>query len=77
MAVDNGIGPLLSVREVAALLHVHKNTVRCWSDRGIIRAYRIGDRGDRRFRREDIFIFLAQLRHNGGDERKASLDTYS
>ena len=58
---DNTIGPMLTVREVAQLLHIHTNTVRRWADRRIIRAYRITTRGDRRFRREDIAHFLAEL----------------
>jgi len=58
---DNTIGPMLTVREVAQLLHIHSNTVRRWADRRIIRAYRITTRGDRRFRREDIARFLDEL----------------
>ena len=72
MATEGSIGPMLTVREVARLLHVHANTVRRWSDRGIIRSYRITRRGDRRFKREDIARFLADLRVNKGDEKKAS-----
>lgn len=60
--VTSVVGPLLKVREVARLLHVHSNTVRRWSDRGLIRTYRISRRGDRRFRREDIIRFLVQHR---------------
>jgi len=41
MASDNQMGPMLTVREVARLLHIHSNTVRRWSDRGILGAYRI------------------------------------
>ena len=52
---------LLTVREVARLLHVHPNTLRRWSDRGRIRAYRITPRGDRRFKHEEILHFLAEL----------------
>ena len=52
---------LLTVREVARLLHVHPNTLRRWSDRGRIRAYRITPRGDRRFKHEEILRFLAEL----------------
>jgi excisionase family DNA binding protein len=52
---------MLSIRDVSSLLGVHANTVRRWSDRGLIRAYRISRRGDRRFRREDIALFLAEL----------------
>jgi len=65
---DNKISPMLTVREVARLLHIHSNTVRRWSDRGIIRAYRISRRGDRRFRRKDITRFLAELNVNGGNK---------
>ena len=67
---DNRLGPLLTVREVARLLHVHTNTVRRWSDRGLLRAYRISRRGDRRYKREDVARFLAELNINKGDERK-------
>ena len=41
---------MLTVREVARLLHVHPNTLRRWSNNGRIRAYRITPRGDRRFK---------------------------
>lgn len=51
--------PMLTVNEVAKLLHIHKNTVRRWSDQGIIKSYRITKRGDRRFQKEDITKFLA------------------
>lgn len=73
MVNDNEIGPMLTVSEVAQLLHIHSNTVRRWSNRGIIRAYRITCRGDRRFRREDIAHFLAEFNVNRGDEKKSSL----
>ncbi len=49
---------VLTVREVASYLNIHVNTVRRWSDFGILEAYRIGPRRDRRFRREDILAFL-------------------
>ena len=55
------IVPMLTVREVAKLLHVHSNTLRRWADQGLIKAYRITSRGDRRFRRDDIARFLAEL----------------
>jgi excisionase family DNA binding protein len=54
------ISTMLTVREVCRLLHVHSNTLRRWSDQGIIRAYRIGPRGDRRFRPEDIVVLLLE-----------------
>jgi len=64
MVNGNEIGPMLTIREVTRLLHIHPNTLRRWSDRGIIRSFRITRRGDRRFRREDIARFLAELNVN-------------
>ena len=49
---------MLTTAEVARLLHVHPNTVRQWSNKGLIRAYRLGTRGDRRFDRKDIERFI-------------------
>jgi excisionase family DNA binding protein len=51
---------MLTVREVSQILHVHSNTLRRWSDQGIIKAYRIGPRGDRRFKQEDIALLLLE-----------------
>ena len=51
--------PLLTASDVARLLTLHVNTVRRWTDKGVINAYRIGSRGDRRYRQEDIISFLA------------------
>ena len=45
---------LLTVSQAAALLNVHPNTVRRWSQNGEVKAYRIGSRGDRRFHRADV-----------------------
>jgi excisionase family DNA binding protein len=58
MARRNGSNGLLTARQVARLLNVHVNTVRRWNDRGILKAYRIGPRGDRRFSKVDIDMFL-------------------
>ena len=52
------VGPLLLVNEVAQLLNVHPSTVKRWADRGLLPCYRLGTRGDRRFRRIDIEDFL-------------------
>jgi excisionase family DNA binding protein len=57
--VNQGNG-MLTVRQLARLLNVHINTVRRWNDRGVLKAYRIGPRGDRRFSRDDIALFLAE-----------------
>jgi excisionase family DNA binding protein len=60
MVGNNQIKPMLTVKDVAKLLHVHANTVRRWSDRNLIKVYRITSRGDRRFRQEDIARFLTE-----------------
>jgi len=46
---DNSPRQMLTVNEVAHLLHVHPNTVRLWSKIGALKAYRIGKRRDYRF----------------------------
>ena len=51
---------MLTTSGVARVLNLHINTVRRWSNQGILRAYRIGLRGDRRFKREDIDSFLLE-----------------
>ena len=61
MVNDVKMDDMLTVSEVARLLHVHPNTLRRWSNNGRIRAYRITPRGDRRYRLRDIEGFLAQL----------------
>ena len=60
MVGQKDIDPMLTTSDVARLLNVHINTVRRWSNQGILKAYRIGSRGDRRFRDEDITSFLLQ-----------------
>ncbi len=72
MVNDSRIGRMLTVREVAQLLHVHANTVRRWSDRGLIRAYHISRRGDRRFKQEDIARFLAEFSASRVNGNKAN-----
>jgi excisionase family DNA binding protein len=58
IADDKQNSGMLTVREVSSLLHIHPNTLRWWTDQKILKAYRIGPRGDRRFKQEDISIFL-------------------
>lgn len=54
---------LLTVREAAQRLGIHVNTVRRWSDKGLLKVYHIGTRGDRRFRQEDIADFLKESKN--------------
>ena len=61
MAIDIGDRNLVTVGQAATILHLHPNTVRRWSNSGILKAYRICKRGDRRFRREDIALLFESL----------------
>jgi excisionase family DNA binding protein len=63
MTTNDNRKSLLTTRELARLLNVHINTVRRWSDQGILKSYRIGARGDRRFSRDDIALFLELTSH--------------
>jgi excisionase family DNA binding protein len=54
---------MLTASELASMLNVHSRTVKRWSDDGILHAYRIGRRGDRRFLMEDVNEFLATHLH--------------
>jgi excisionase family DNA binding protein len=71
MESDERMSDMLTVREVARLFHIHPNTLRRWSNKGTIRAYRITPRGDRRFKREDIVCFLAELNGEADDQQEA------
>jgi excisionase family DNA binding protein len=61
MIGNQGTEKLLTVAEVAELLHVHPNTLRRWSDEGKIASYRITMRGDRRYRLGDVESFLSEM----------------
>ena len=58
MVNNNNQNGLLTIKEVSELLHVHTNTLRRWTEQGILKTYRIGPRGDRRFRAEDVAVLL-------------------
>ncbi len=45
---------LLKIREVAEMLGVNPETLRRWDREGRLIAIRMGKRGDRRYKREDI-----------------------
>jgi len=64
---------MLTTAEVAQVLHIHPNTLRRWSNAGRIKAYHVNQRGDRRFKREEIAQFLDELSgHDNGDQEAGS-----
>jgi excisionase family DNA binding protein len=61
MLIEFNTSRMLTVSEVASMLHVHTNTLRQWTNKGFIKNYRINTRGDRRFKHEDVADFLTEL----------------
>lgn len=49
---------LLTLKQASELLKVHPNTLRAWDKNGILKAVRIGERGLRRYKREDLVKFM-------------------
>lgn len=64
---------MLTARQVADFLQVSISTVRRWSDKGMLKFYRVGSRGDRRYRRQDVLRFLdessSQMPENTSNEK--------
>ena len=64
--IKNGrSNPVLTIKDVSGMLGIHQNTVRRWSDLGVLRSFRISQRGDRRYKYEDIASFMDGM--NGQD----------
>lgn len=60
-------GPeLLNIAQARRMLNLHTNTIRRYTDIGIIPVYRIGTRGDRRFKRTDLQKFLEGYTNDRG-----------
>jgi len=49
---------MLTNRQVAEYLQVSICSVRRWSDKGLLKFYRVGSRGDRRYKYEDVIRFM-------------------
>ncbi|MDD5083071.1 MAG: helix-turn-helix domain-containing protein [Dehalococcoidales bacterium] len=54
----NPVNWMVTVDEVAQLLHVHPTTVRRWERQSLLKSYRLGPKGNVRFKREDIVAFI-------------------
>lgn len=51
---------LLTLRQACEILNCHPNTLRQWDKKGILVAIRLGNRRDRRYRKEDVLALLEQ-----------------
>ncbi len=54
---DKELG-LYTLKEACELLKVHPQTLRQWDKKGILKAVRIGQRRDRRYRKEEILKLI-------------------
>lgn len=61
---------MMTVNDVSRALSVPSNIVRRWGDRGILKSYLFGNRGDRIFEKKDINRFLIETRLITGYERR-------
>ena len=50
----NELQKLLTIRQAAEVLNVHVETLRRWDRSGKLKAIRVNDRGDRRYKSEDL-----------------------
>ena len=57
---------MLTVSQVARRLNVHPHSVRRWGDAGLLKSYRFGVRGDRRFTSEDVDVFMQSHKKRRG-----------
>ena len=55
---------MVTVSQVADFLHVSVSTVRRWSDTGMLKSYRIGPRGDRRYRLIEVISFVEEYTYH-------------
>ncbi len=54
----NDLPDYLTLKQACELLQVHPNTLRNWDNNGVLKAIRIGVRGVRRYKREDLIKFM-------------------
>lgn len=75
----NEIPPALTSTQVARILNIHVNTVRRWNSQGLLKAYRVGPRADRRFKWEDVVVILQEEteRHLGNGSKLVPTGRYS
>jgi len=66
---------LIRVGQAAAILNVSENTVRRWADEGLMTAYRVGPRRDRRFHRTEVQQLLNRVEEWTPNLRGASSTT--
>jgi excisionase family DNA binding protein len=66
---DRTPSSMLRTGEACRILCIHENTLRRWNEQGIVKAYRVGPRRDRRFRRDDIAALLIENTEDSSADR--------
>lgn len=63
--IDNNtkIPELITLKEASTILKVHPNTLRAWDQKGILIAVRIGEKGIRKYKKEDIIKLIEKGQH--------------
>ncbi len=56
-----GMSQLLTLKQTCELLKCHPNTLRKWDAKGILVAVRIGERGDRKYKKQDIIKLIGTV----------------
>jgi excisionase family DNA binding protein len=59
---------IMTCDEVAEYLRVHVSSVRRWSRSGKLTAYKVGGRGDWRYREQDVLAFLYDTDGKGEEQ---------
>ena len=49
---------ILTLQQACELLNCHPNTLRNWDRKGIFKAIRFGKRGDRRYKKKEVFKLI-------------------
>lgn len=57
MTIDK-IPEILTLKQACELLNCHPNTLRNWESKGLVNCIRFGNRGDRRFKKEEILKLI-------------------
>jgi len=52
------LSKLSTIRQAAEILNVHVGTLRRWDKSGKLKAIKLSERGDRRYKQEDIENFI-------------------
>ncbi|MGI6378548.1 MAG: helix-turn-helix domain-containing protein [Patescibacteria group bacterium] len=54
----NKLPEILTLSQACEILNCHPNTLRNWGNKGLIKCIRFGSRGDRRFKKGDVFELI-------------------